>query len=433
MKMINSSNKLTRRKFIKGTTNMAAGLALGNFGTNLIAGTWKKSEGNIQATIPMPIQVVIDDVGWWSGEDGHEKQEPYRTGINRNHVPADYQAIVDLGKALNIRPQAAMVLCEWDKENILKSLPTSTWMGTNWDNKKWMGSWLEEAAAIIRENRDYFEFTIHGIGHEYWTNGKFTRAEWADRKGIMRDRNDVEAHLDFYEKLMNQHHLGSFPTSFVPTAFLHGFGVTNGHSVSMAQILKKRGVVYINTPFEDMAHIDRATHEIFGFDHGVMTVDRGRDLLSWKSIGEKPEGYLSGPTCGLHWPNLLHSDPNRNIEIVQSWVDLLKPYNEKLETLLARNSQEFCHQLIHHRCTTHMVTNDQITIDFSDTDKFESHMGQRDLIVKIESRVELNFEPENIFLESESINQADRNVLYTLRLNRIPDKKIGKLKYRLKS
>ena len=60
-------------------------------------------------------------------------------------------------------------------------------------------------------------------------------------------------------------------------------------------------------------------------------------------------------------------------------------------------------------------------------------MGQRDLIVKIESRVELNFEPENIFLESESINQADRNVLYTLRLNRIPDKKIGKLKYRLKS
>lgn len=49
----------------------------------------------------MPLQVVIDDVGWWSGNDGSMRQEPYRTGINRNHVPADYKAIVDLGRALD--------------------------------------------------------------------------------------------------------------------------------------------------------------------------------------------------------------------------------------------------------------------------------------------------------------------------------------------
>ena len=51
----------------------------------------------LSATVPMPIQIVIDDVGWWSGEDGNEIQQPYRTGIEVNHVPADYQAIVDLG------------------------------------------------------------------------------------------------------------------------------------------------------------------------------------------------------------------------------------------------------------------------------------------------------------------------------------------------
>lgn len=100
----------------------------------------------LQVFIPMPLQVVIDDVGWWSGEDGSKVQEPYRTGVSRNHVPADYQAIAELGRRLGIKPQAAFVMCEWDKENILRHVPTSTWMGKDWDNSKWNGPWLEEAA-----------------------------------------------------------------------------------------------------------------------------------------------------------------------------------------------------------------------------------------------------------------------------------------------
>jgi hypothetical protein len=425
--------KITRRKFIEGSSRILAGITIGNGVSKVFGSKNKSSENAVVARIPLPVQVVIDDVGWWSGADGHEKQEPYRTGINRDHVPADYQAIVDLGKALGIRPQAAMVLCEWDIENILQYLPTSTWMGAKWDNKKWQGSWLEEATQIIRDNKDYFEFTIHGIGHEYWTQGKFTRAEWADKNGVMRDREQVEAHLDFYEKLIKQHDLGSFPSSFVPTAFLHSFGVSDGHSVSMAQVLNRRGVKYINTPFDDMFHRDRVTHKWFGFDDDIITIDRGRDLLSWKSIGEIPKGELKGPTCGLHWPNLLHPDPERNNEIVKGWVDFLKPYNDKMDTLLARNSEEFCQQLVHHQFTAVTVSDAQLNIDFTETDKLESHIGQGDLIIKIASRDEIIFETENIILESESVNQPGGNVLYTLRLNRIPDKETAILKYRLNS
>ncbi len=80
-----------------------------------ITGKQKVSVKGVSVIIPRPIQVVIDDVGWWSGEDGSEWQEPYRTGINRNHVVADYKAIVALGKALGIRPQAATILGEWDR------------------------------------------------------------------------------------------------------------------------------------------------------------------------------------------------------------------------------------------------------------------------------------------------------------------------------
>jgi len=191
---------------------------------------------NLDVFIPMPIQVVIDDVGWWSGEDGSQRQEPYRTGIPRSHVPADYQAIVDMGRMLGIRPQAAMILCEWDKENILRQLPTSTWMGEDWDNSRWVGPWLDEAAGIIRDNPDHFELTVHGVGHEYWLNGTFTRAEWTDSNGQMRPPDQIEKHLDYFEKLMNQHQLGPFPKSFVPAAFRHSFGPSTGRNVSLAEL-----------------------------------------------------------------------------------------------------------------------------------------------------------------------------------------------------
>ena len=147
--------KMTRRKFMKKSIQSTATIGVGVTGSHLLAscGTTKSSEFSVTATIPLPIQVVIDDVGWWSGKDGSEYQEPYRTGINRNHVPADYQAIVELGKALGIRPQAATVLGEWDKQNILQKVPHSTWMGDRWDNSKWVGPWLEETAEIINSKK----------------------------------------------------------------------------------------------------------------------------------------------------------------------------------------------------------------------------------------------------------------------------------------
>ena len=185
--------KISRRNFVRNAIRISSGVAvLGGFSPLTGFHANRENTGdNIRVFIPMPIQIVIDDVGWWSGEDGSKRQEPFRTGINLNHVPADYQSIANLGRALGIRPQAAFILCEWDKENILRNLPTSTWMGDKWDNSIWIRPWMEEAAEIIRSNQNYFELTLHGIGHEYWEGGTFTRAEWTDSKGQMRPEGQV--------------------------------------------------------------------------------------------------------------------------------------------------------------------------------------------------------------------------------------------------
>ncbi|WP_158861122.1 hypothetical protein [Lunatibacter salilacus] len=410
---------MDRREFTTKSAFMGAGLAFSNF----VDFARKKSVRNagLSVSIPIPIQIVIDDVGWWSGKDGHDRQEPYRTGINRNHVPADYQAIVDLGKKLGVRPQAATILCEWDRENILRNVPTITWMREKWENSKWVGPWLDEAADIIRNNQNHYELTLHGVGHEYWEDENMTRAEWADSSGTMRPLDQVELHLDYYEELLNQNQLGSFPSSFVPTAFLHGFGLTGDHPISMAEVVKKRGIEYISTPFENMFNAEGAQFGLFGVDSGVITVDRGEDLLNWDAFSAKPEGVVIGTTCGLHWPNLLHADPNRNSEIVDAWVELLKPYNDKPETLLAKNSSSFRDQLVHHVCTKVQIHDNKFDIDFLETAKLNGQLCNTQLSVKIESERMLTFNSDDLKISNSETFHGKDTYVYTLVVDRIND------------
>jgi len=408
--------KVNRRNFIKksiqGTAVVAGGLSVGNL--QAFESIKKVSDKGVSVVIPMPIQVVIDDVGWWSGEDGSERQEPYRTGISRNHVPGDYQAIVELGKALGIRPQAAIVLGEWDKQNILRKVPHSTWMGKKWDNSKWVGPWLEEAADIINNNKDNFEITMHGLGHEWWTDGKFTRAEWAANNGVMRPKEDIERHLDAFAEILKQNNLGELPKSFVPTAFRHGFGVTPGNEVSIAELLAKRSFTYINTPFEIMLNKEHVKHGPFGVDSGILTVDRGNDLLDWYKIGGKPEGTINGSTCGMHWPNLLHEDPERNLEIVERWVKLLAPYNDMQTTILAKNSVFFQQQLVHHKYTKMKVNDGTIILNFTDTNQLSTIISNNELTVKVSSNRELVFSSDSINIVSISSKKENNSILYIL-------------------
>jgi len=61
---------MTRREFTRKSALIAAGLAASNFVPLKGARSVRNDELNV--TIPMPIQIVIDDVGWWSGEGDSE-------------------------------------------------------------------------------------------------------------------------------------------------------------------------------------------------------------------------------------------------------------------------------------------------------------------------------------------------------------------------
>lgn len=349
-----------------------------------------------QACVPIPLQVVIDDVGWWSGVDGHENGEPYRTGIGRDHVPADYAALAELGRSLGMRPQAALVLAEWDTRNWLRDAPHAQWMGAAWDNSRWVGPWLEEAADILRTNTDHIELALHGIGHEYWDGAGMTRAEWHDMDGRMRPRAEIHLRIALFERLLDLHGLGPFPEAFVPAAFVHRFGVGRE---GLAGILREKGVYMISTPFHGMHRAREPEHELFGFDAGVITVDRGHDPFRWFEIAPQPGEALTGPICGMHWPHILHPDPARNREVVERWVAHLAPYDQRFDTMLAPDSRAFCSQLVHHAWARIESGPDGIGIDLQALGACPAHLLENVFAVNVAAPPGTKFAGESASLD----------------------------------
>lgn len=359
----------------------------------------------IKACVPIALQVVIDDVGWWCGANDSERGGPYRTGIDRDHVPADYAAIVELGKRLGIRPQAALILCEWDRTNVLRTLPTTTWMGAAWDNRRWVGPWLEDAARIMRENPEHVELTVHGIGHEYWEHGSFTRAEWFDSEYHMRPESDVRARLELYVEIMRQNELGPLPSSIVPPAYKYRFRDPNG----FASILSEHGIRYVTTVTPQMLARTNQTMESewFGIDDDLLVVEWGASVagrgavLPWYVIGpELSEARdVEGPVLGLHWPNLLHEDPAQNSEVIDRWVDYLIRYKGRFDRMLAKNSTECATQLLYNWGTELVVDDRTVRCDFTRLDSLGYEGLDDEFVVRIDgtprgSYASLRFAPD---------------------------------------
>lgn len=350
----------------------------------------------IRACVPMALQIVIDDVGWWTAADTSAQGGPFRTAMPRDHVPADYQAIIELGHRLNMRPQAAFVLCDWDRENILAQIPSATWMGAQWQNPHHNNPQLDEAADLIRNHPDHIEPTLHALGHEYWIDGIPSRAEWHDREGRMRPADNVRRHLNAFAQILETNRLGPFPTSFVPAAFLHRFGVPGG---GLASLLAEYGIRYISTPWQRLFSDRPPEAPDFGFDAGIVTVDRGHDACRWFEVEPQPNpDTFSGPIVGMHWPNLLAMDPARNSEIVERWVSLLKPQDFRFDRLLGANTAGAFSQLVYHRWIEISTTDSAVNLDWTRAATAKAMGLVKTFFLKIQVTGNVRFTVENLRL-----------------------------------
>ncbi|MDY0222665.1 MAG: hypothetical protein RBR67_16160 [Desulfobacterium sp.] len=287
----------------------------------------------IRITLPMPIFLIIEDVGWWQGFDGSSYQEPYRNNLGRPHCLEDYQALAHLAQRLSMRIAIGMAMCEWDRTDFLKNIPGATWMGSAWNNQKNRRYDLDRAADYLNAHDHLLEIALHGVGHEFWNNGQMERSEFHDKNCNMRPENIIVSHLEAFAGLLDQNHILARPRLFIPPALNHSFG---DHSIQ--PLLKKFGIDYVTTRFSRSRQFKAPRHPKLTWESGVTLLERGNAPVAWDVSASPPVWNNSPPILPLHWANLLHVKPERNLEIINPWADMLLVKTSGPNFILAKDA-----------------------------------------------------------------------------------------------
>lgn len=282
----------------------------------------------------MPVFPVIEDVGWWQGQDGSAAQQPYRNAFPRRHCLADYRALVRLAERLDVRIALGMVLCEWDRSNLLSGIAGATWMGREWNNDTNNGPWLDEAADYLRSKQSSLELGLHALCHEFWHEGTMERSEFHDRHGNMRSRQVVESHLDAFGMILEQNGFSEFPRLFFPPALNHSFG--NGKE-SIQALLHDYGIRHVVTRFSRARSFAPPHNKKITWECGVGLLERGLSPVPWNAVASQPDWDFSGPILPLHWGNLLNPDPGHNSDIIDGWAEMLLAGTNGPDCILAEN------------------------------------------------------------------------------------------------
>ncbi len=310
---------------------------------------------------PRPFATAIDDLGWMNGHnEGANGYGPYRLGVRRKMSLGDYEAIVNLARRVGVRLQGLFILSEMDRENLLKNYPTTTYLGTNWDNSENVSELQIEMMQYVQQEAAFLEFGLHGIGHELWPEpDQQQRAEWYNtEQDHPWPTEEVKMHLDCFAQIMQQYGLSSdnghsFPESFVPCAYSYYWQPDSEDS--LGAILSEYGIKYVNTDFSQIPECRPPIKpNDGGFDHDVHVMNRYNYGNLWYQLGTLPGMPLhSQPTDFIetHWPNLLAQDDFLQDSITDQWVAYFQLVQRTPDRFCAKNTAQIHSQWAYNRYT----------------------------------------------------------------------------------
>jgi len=336
-----------------------------------------KGDDTSKIIFPRPFAVAIDDLGWNLGNnEGYDDlQGPYRIGIERRMDINDYKCIVSVAKELNIRLQALFIMGEMDRENVLKKYPTTNPNGVNWDNSLNVNNEQLEIMEFVKQNSSYLEFGLHGVLHEYWTEeNKRSRAEWYnidDNRPWPEEK--IDNHIMCFKEILGQYGLSeaeghSFPESFVPCAYSYHWNPDGEFSTGV--VLKKEGVKYANTLFQEVSELNPPKGQnAGGIDHGLLVINRinyGNDWYAYSALPTVPIDEQESDIIETHWSNWLAQDDFLQDETNKKWVEYFRMVQQQDERYIAKNTEQFYAQWLYKKYT--LVTdqgNGKVKIDNS--------------------------------------------------------------------
>lgn len=330
----------------------------------------------LQAVIPNPRTLTIDDVGWKLGRDESGSDGPFRLGTNRNPVLQDYEVLAYVARAVGTRLSAKFVISEFDRENVLANYPSTNEHGAAWNNSALNGPDDFLYMNYVKDNSAWIELGFHGVRHEYWDwvirRGKMWRWEFFDRQNKQPwPYDDLAGHLECFQKILNQYGITSFPKSYTPPG--NGYDYAPQASRDSGTLFSSLGVKYA------MCNI-RATKE-FGTPQSV--IDAGgiihRGLLwiqeagsdddpNWPAYNAIDAVPLSHPADGIpltHWPNWWADDPDSNLTVGDKYIAWFNHVKQQPDSYVPKNIPQYFSQWLYRKYATMLEHADSLTIDNS--------------------------------------------------------------------
>jgi len=318
--------------------------------------------------IPVALQFVLDDIGWFWGRDERASGHPSRTGLPRWHVLEDYQAIEAIGRAMGQKINTMLVIGEWDRNNVLRKVSHSSKFGKDWDSSKWLN--LEEAEKIrdFMNTCEYVEFGFHGLLHDAWADdGTYVGGqEFIVPKDFIKGnprelapeemiREHLDAFLEIYNDWGFNHELRTFASPGGPR--------NTDESDTLANILKDYGVKFWHNHGIKKCDVKK----------GIIINNKSIILCPWEAYDIDPSDLPTydpekAGIIGGHWPNMLRYNPKKNLENVDAWKIYMDRQCEVFG-MIKSTDIEFAHyQQLHRYYGEVSEENGMIKIDLTTVD-----------------------------------------------------------------
>jgi len=334
--------------------------------------------------IPVAFQIRLDDVGWHIGHDERTAGKPSRTGIPRLHHALDYPIIHELGKALNVKINCALVLGEWDKENILRGQNSFTWNPDGWDRASEIDMDYAEKAFECLEGSEYIDYTLHGIMHGHYDKGyQITEREYYTRKYdtekgcytkefTWQTDDEIRHHLDYFFKLYNMWGFKKPIYSFACGNGSYGSQYDEGN-IKYAGIFKEYGLDVWKNGWAQMT--DGTSDVINGMVALKSHQKQGKGCIPWNAFDVDPD-YLdlfndeetTSTDFAAHWPNVLRWNPEKNMEYLPKWVNYFTRQAEVFGTIMAKDVLFAASQAVYNKYADITVEDGKYIIDLSKVD-----------------------------------------------------------------
>ncbi|MBP3606409.1 MAG: hypothetical protein J6J66_07410 [Clostridia bacterium] len=337
--------------------------------------------------LPVALQIVTDDIGWFNGRDIRCSDGPSRTGMPRRHCAEDYAMLNAIGKSIGQRINAPLVIGEWDKKNRLRGMPHASYNEAGWDMASEIDYAEAERCFDVMEKAEYLEYGFHGLLHGYWQDGisladqefsyprsldyktKYAPASWL----VPVDNAYLESHVETFFEIYNDWGFKKKIRSFTSPSSVQGGIEENRH---MTATMKKYGMIYWSNQW-------RAVKNLCEVIDGVIFVNKAikQQPIPWEAYGVDPDTlcdysfafnngieHAERAIYGSHWPNFLQLNPLRNTDTLDAWTRHFKKQAEIFGVMLSKDIAFCASQAVYRKRSVLEYRKDGLVIDLAAVD-----------------------------------------------------------------